>query len=157
MEDFEFKNLYQSLTEYTNAVAELYKNKLIEDDKKATGNLIQSVKAIVEIDGWNYMGELSLVDYWKYVEYGSKPHWPPVNAILKWIEAKPVIPREINGITPTNQQLAFLIGRKISRDGISPGNQLATSIEELNAIWLPVLEEAIEKDLRDGLERIIII
>ena len=157
MDELQFPNLEKVLADYMNAVKDLYKEKLLADDKKATGYLIQSIKVQIEHNNWNYIGELSLADYWKYVEYGSKPHFPPVSAILKWIKDKPVIPREINGITPTNQQLAFLIGRKISRDGIKAGNQLANTIEELNAIWLPLIEAALEKDIEEGLARIIIL
>jgi len=158
MEELTFEHLNQTLTDYMAAVSELYKQKLIADDKKATGNLIQSVKANVVIDNWNYIGELSLADYWKYVEHGRKAgKFPPPAAILKWIKDKPVIPREVNGITPTNEQLAFLIGRKIAEDGIEAGNQLANTIEELNAIWLPKIEEALEQDINEGLARIIVL
>ncbi len=158
MEELTFEHLNQTLTDYMAAVSELYKQKLNADDKKATGNLIQSVKANVVIDNWNYIGELSLADYWKYVEHGRKAgKFPPTAAILKWIKDKPVIPREVNGITPTNEQLAFLIGRKIAEDGIEAGNQLANTIEELNAIWLPKIEEALEQDINEGLARIIVL
>lgn len=158
MEELTFEHLNEALTDYMAAVSELYKQKLIADDKKATGNLIQSVKANVVIDNWNYIGELSLADYWKYVEHGRKAgKFPPPDAILKWIKDKPVIPREMNGITPTNEQLAFLIGRKIAQEGIDAGNQLANTIEELNSIWLPQIEQALEQDINEGLGRIIVL
>lgn len=158
MEDLTFKNLEKALADYMNAVSNLYKEKLIADGKKATGNLIQSIKANVVVDGWNYTGELSLADYWKYVESGRRPgKFPPPSTILKWIQDKPIIPREMNGITPTNEQLSFLIGRKIARDGIDAGNQLANTIEELNAIWLPIIEQALEQDINEGLSRIIVL
>ena len=109
------------------------------------------------VDGWNYIGALELADYWKYVEYGSKPHFPLISAILKWVKDKPVIPRPMNGITPTQQQLAFLIARKISRDGIKAGNQLMNTIEGVNASFMPILEDALAKDIKEYLGRITIL
>lgn len=143
----EFTNLKKALEDYMEAVSRIYKGKLTSDGHKATGKLIGSVKASVKIGATQYIGELRLQDYWKYIEYGTKPHWPPRNAILKWIQAKPILPRAINGITPSNDQLAFLIGRKISKVGTKAGAELGDTIDEVNSSFRPILEAALEKDL----------
>lgn len=147
----EFSNLKKALEDYMEAVSRIYKGKLTADGHKATGKLISSVKASVIIGSTQYTGELRLEDYWKYIEYGTKPHWPPKNAILKWIQAKPILPRAINGITPSNDQLAYLIGRKISRTGTKAGNELGNTIDEVNATFRPIIEQAVEKDLQGEL------
>lgn len=147
----EFTNLKKALEDYMNAVQRIYKGKLTADGHKATGKLIGSVKASVQIGSTQYIGELRLEDYWKYIEYGTKPHWPPKNAILKWIQAKPILPRAINGITPSNDQLAYLIGRKISRTGTKAGNELGNTIDEVNATYRPIIEQAVEQDLQGEL------
>ena len=147
----EFSNLKKALEDYMEAVSRIYKGKLTADGHKATGKLISSVKASVIIGSTQYTGELRLEDYWKYIEYGTKPHWPPKNAILKWIQAKPILPRAINGITPSNDQLAYLIGRKISRTGTKAGNELGNTIDEVNATYRPIIEQAVEKDLQGEL------
>lgn len=152
----DFYNLETALQNYIKEVAELYKNKLKRDNKKATGELINSVRAELDIDGNLYICELSLVDYYKWVEDGSRPHWPPPDAIKKWIKDKPILPREVDGIKPTNDQLAYLIGRKIARKGISAGLQLSETIEELNTKWLPMIEDALTKDIEKYLEEIMI-
>lgn len=143
----EFTNLKKALEDYMNDVARVYKAKLTSDGHKATGKLIGSIKAEVKIGATQYTGELRLEDYWKYIEFGTKPHWPPKNAILKWIHAKPILPKAINGITPTQDQLAFLIGRKISQTGTKAGGELGDTIDEINAAYKPVLERALETDL----------
>lgn len=143
----ELVNLKKALEDYMNEVSRIYKGKLTADGKKATGKLINSVKANIQIGATQYTGELRLEDYWKYIEYGTKPHWPPKSALLKWIQAKPILPRPINGITPTNDQLAFLIGRKISLKGTQAGGQLGDTIDEVNSSFKPILENALEKDL----------
>lgn len=147
----EFSNLKKALEDYMEAVSRIYKGKLTSDGHKATGKLISSVKASVKIGSTQYTGELRLENYWKYIEYGTKPHWPPKNAILKWIQAKPILPKAINGITPTQDQLAFLISRKISQVGTKAGNELGKTIDEVNASFRPILEQAIEKDLQGEL------
>lgn len=143
----EFTNLKKALEDYMEAVSRIYKGKLTSDGHKATGKLIGSVKASVQIGSTQYIGELRLEDYWKYIEYGTKPHWPPRNAILRWIQAKPILPKAINGITPSQDQLAFLIGRKISQDGTKAGGELGQTIDEVNASFRPIIEAAVEKDL----------
>lgn len=147
----EFPNLKKALEDYINDVKLHYQDLLTKDNKRATGKLIDTIKANVKIGATQYTAELKLQDYWKYIEYGTKPHWPPVSAILKWIHAKPILPKAIHGITPTENQLAFLIGRKISRDGTKGGNYLKDSIDDINAWYKNKFEEALSKDVGDEL------
>lgn len=147
----EFLNLKKALEDYMEEVSRVYKGKLTSSGHKATGKLIGSVKASVQIGSTQYIGELKLEDYWKYIEYGTKPHWPPPQALLKWIQAKPILPRAINGITPSKDQLAYLIGRKISKTGTKAGGELGNTIDEVNATYRPIIEQAVEKDLQGEL------
>jgi hypothetical protein len=147
----ELPNVKQALQNYMDEVAKDYKNKLTSDGHRATGKLIGSVKANVKLTPTQYSGELRLQDYWKYIEYGTKPHWPPKNAILKWINAKPIIPKAVNGITPTKDQLAFLIGRKISRFGTKGGGELGDAIDDTDSRFKSVLDNALSKDLNGEL------
>jgi hypothetical protein len=63
---------------------------------------------------------MTLNDYWKYIENDTKPHWPPFNKILEWVQIKPVIPRpdETTGSKPSERSLAYPIGRAMA--GESP-------------------------------------
>ena len=90
-----------------------YVDKLVKNGRPTTENTLAStVKAYVDVKGTTYEVGLELQEYWKYVEEGTKPHWPPPSAILHWITIKPVLPRpDKNGRIPTPKQLAFLIGR----------------------------------------------
>lgn len=143
----EFPNLKKALESYMNEISRVYKGKLQSDGHKATGKLINSIQANVKIGATQYTGELRLEDYWKYIEYGTKPHWPPPKALLKWIQAKPVLPKAIKGITPTQDQLAFLIGRKISQVGTKASGELGDTIDSVNAKFRPILESALSQDL----------
>lgn len=152
-----FKNLEFVLKEYGKAVEDLYREKLINDDKKASGGLIDTLKYIYSHNGFKYEVSLYLKDYWYYVEHGRKPgKFPPVDKILEWIRIKPVLPYEDkNGRLPTENQLAFLIGRKIAEKGIKAGNQLKKTIEELNSEYMYNIEEALSQDLDESIGIII--
>lgn len=142
-----FDNIVLALQQYREAFERAYKYKLIADDKKATGQLINSISTTIKVGGTTFEVVMSIVDYFKYVEEGRKPgKFPPPNAILKWINVKPVIPRPMHGKLPTKQQLAFLIGRKIATEGIEAGHQLKDTVEAINAEYIPRLEQALQED-----------
>lgn len=130
-----FDNLQIALDSFINDFINTYKSLLIRDDKKASGNLISSLKPVtIQFKNNKFEADISIASYWKYVEYGRRPgKFPPINKILNWIKVKPVIPRPMNGLKPpTEPQLAFLIARKIARDGIKAGNQFK---EALDMTW----------------------
>jgi hypothetical protein len=92
----------------------------------ASGKLSDSLKYTIKFDGKIFSVSLRAESYLKYLEHGTKPHWPPVDAIREWIRVKPVLPRPLpNGQLPTREQLAFLIGRKISKYGTKPTHVLS--------------------------------
>lgn len=153
----EFENLVRVLQEYGNEVQELYKQKLANDDATASGELINSVKYIYEQNGNSFSVSLSLKEYWKYVEYGRKPggKFPPPQAIRKWIEVKPILPRPLkNGKLPTLNQLTFLISRKIAEQGIRPRNILEKTLEEINKEYDNKISEALTIDLSNSLNEV---
>lgn len=147
-----FYNLQISLDSFIDDFIHTYKSLLIRDDKKASGNLISSLKPVsIQFKNNKFEADISIASYWKYVEYGRRPgKFPPVNKILEWIKIKPVIPRPMNGLKPpTEPQLAFLIARKIARDGIKAGNQFK---EALDMTWnrhYNNISNAISEDLNE--------
>lgn len=145
-----FTRLMEALDDYGQEVKRLYQARLISDGKKATGNLINNINVLIANTamGLEYEVFLQLEDYWKYVEKGRRAgKFPPVDKILEWIRVKPIVPRPMaNGKLPTENQLAFLIGRKIARDGIPAGNQLMDTVEAVNAYYMPRLEKALKED-----------
>jgi hypothetical protein len=147
MELINFDNLMAVLEEYAQEVRNLYQDNLIRNDRIATGDLLNSIDYQVQFNGVAYEVQLKLEDYWKYVEEDTKPHWPPVNKILEWISAKPIIPKaDDRGRIPTPKQLAFLIGRKISRVGTEGSHDLKDAIEVINARYRDKIVYAIGQD-----------
>ena len=145
-----FENLTAVLNDFGKFLVEEYKDKLILEDVNASDNLYNSVTYMVEKNNTTYEVKLNLMHYWKYVENGRRAgaKMPPISAIEKWIEVKPVLPRPMaNGKLPTNKQLAYLIARKISIDGIAPRPLLQQSVDEVWRSMQEFIAEALAKDM----------
>ena len=143
------------LEDLARDVREGYISQLEKHDRRATGNLIDSVYTTIEVNGSRYIVWLHLADYWKYVENGTRPHWPPPSAILKWIEAKPVIPRpDANGRIPTPKQLAFLISRKISEVGTKGSYDLKQTEDAVIPFYEQRIAEALHRDVLNYIEKV---
>lgn len=154
MDKLDLTNIQQLLQQFIQAVRE----DLAQKNINASSKLSKSLKSIVKQKGKWIEISISLEDYWKYVEYGTRPHFPPIQAIRKWIDVKPVLPRPINGKLPTPDQLAFLIARKISKVGTRPKPFLNKTISDFNLInkvydlLLNQIEQQINKQINDELE-----
>lgn len=150
------ENLRAVLMEYGVAVRNLYQDRLILHDRIATGDLLNSVEVHVEYSGGTYEVQLDLAEYWRYVEMDTEPHWPPPSAILKWIRAKPVLPRPLkNGKLPTPEQLAFLIGRKIAVFGTKGHPDLTDSVEDMNKAYQERIAAALARDVGNYIRKVV--
>ena len=122
----DFTELQQVMQDLANDIRDNYKEHLEFNDRYTergvpsgySQRLIDSVKTQVVVGDRAWEITMTLNDYWKYVEDDTKPHFPPVNKILEWVNIKPVLRRpDANGRIPSPQSLAFLIGRAISEHG----------------------------------------
>lgn len=146
----EWPHVEAVLQSFAEAVREQYRQNLKEHDRYTTlgteTRLVDSVTAYVEAGASAYEIKLTLNDYWKYVEEGTKPHWPPPKAILRWVQIKPVIPRPYNGRIPSEKSLAFLISRKIAREGTKGTHDLAQARASTMEAFREQLAEALAAD-----------
>jgi hypothetical protein len=141
--------VYEVLERYAKEFIEQYKINLVQSGRPASGRLADSLSYKVDMGANVYAVDISLLDYWKYIESGTRPHWPPVSAIREWIKVKPVIPRPFeNGKLPTEDQLAFLIGRKISRVGTEGINDFERANQEIFSRMEMSIAEAVTEDLQ---------
>lgn len=144
-----------------------YVDQLAKHDRHASGNLMSTVRAEVEVNGTRYAAVLYLQDYWKYVEEGTEPHWPPRQAILDWIKIKPVIPRpDDRGRIPTPEQLAFLISRAMAgkspnqascknpKGGTEGSHDLKTAEDAIIPMWEERLLDALQRDTLEYIRKI---
>lgn len=156
MNDIEFLELENVLQQYGEDIVARYRRKLERAKKNATGMLSDTMRSYLRRDGSVYAVYIELQDYWRYLEYGTGKQGPrqrerkapPQLAILEWIKAKPVIPyKGKDGKIPTQRQLAFLIARKIARDGTRPFYFMRESIEEYRGDIMDKCRKAIAQDI----------
>lgn len=147
---------------FATYIKDSYKKKLM--DKKvdkpwnsmASGNLYKSVHTNVKVDGRDAELTIDLADYWKELEEGQ-----PVGtivtteAILNWIRVKHIIPEERNGHIPTESQLAYLIKRKIEREGTEPTFYMQYTIDEALDIFEVRLVDALQDDFTNAADEAI--
>lgn len=115
------------LIRWGRSLVNRYKYKLRANNVNATGKLSNvsfTTKVTESLRQDRYQIIVNIEDYWVNVEDGRrKGTFPPVDAIRTWINEKPINIQQTvlpsgKKVLPTPDQVAFLIGRKIFRDGI---------------------------------------
>lgn len=138
-----YNNLESVLRDYTNDL-QIYLKKNVPI---ASGKLHNSIDVQVNKFGSIYKVSCRLDEVYKYIEEGRKPgSFPNLDAIVKWIKVKPIIPRPYKGKLPTTNQLAFLIGRSIKKNGIKPKPFINNTVESVHNKYEQLIYSAIEKD-----------
>lgn len=164
--NIEWNNLRRVLNEFADYVIQLAKDNLGRNRSYASGTLADTMTKEIRIDTNRYSVWIGLQPYWDYVEYGRKPgKFPPPNRIKEWIRVKPIKPRSMTitrkwktksgehsrrvTITPSVEQLAFLIGRKIATKGIAPKPFFNPAVEDAKARFEEAINLAIDTDVQE--------
>lgn len=138
------------LEEMAEALVQEYKVQLDASGHNATGELANSVTFNIVVNDSSFEITFNLADYWIYVENGRGPgKFPPPDSILDWIHAKGIVPHEINNKLPTEDTLAFLIGRKIANEGTNGTHDFERAKDIILNEYIPKLEAALEEDYND--------
>lgn len=155
-----YDHLREVLERYAVELRNEYQDNLIRSDRVASGDLLNTVEYEVKDKNGTYTVSLKLQDYWKWVESGRPPTEKGGNgdlrtAILEWIKIKPVLPHtDKNGKLPTPQQLAYLISRKIHKEGYEGTQDLRKATESVWDRFVYEIYEAIDKDWDSALIKI---
>ena len=169
-----WENLHRVLNEFGEELVNQYIINLHTRSINATYNLADSVRYEVHSgDRWMAV-DISLLEYWKYVEYGRKAgKFPPLSSIEEWIKVKGIQPmtytqasvkrwtqhkgviRRNDGRIPSIKSLAYLIGRKIKEEGIQPRPILTTAIDEVYRRFDEAINEAVTQDLQADVDIIL--
>jgi len=114
----------------------------IPAQKDSSGMQKQSIGFSIKYAGYPIVFELKLADYYKFIDEGRKPgHFPPPELLKAWIISKQLninrlstMKRSLKKLKSisSNQnrinELCFLIGRKIARNGIPATNFYSNTI-----------------------------
>jgi len=140
----------QDINNICSELLERYKQSIKDSGHYASGELSNSARYITKWDGKYFELIFNLQDYWKYLENGTKPHFPPTDKIEQWIRIKPVVPQAMNGRVPTTKQLAYLIARSISVKGTKPTKLLQQTIDgadDLISALVNEISNQLEKEI----------
>lgn len=157
-ENIRLDNVKQVLDEYAEKFKTVIKKQIVDNDNVATGELLESIETSVEVNGELFKVILHSKDYLKYLETGTKPHWPPTQPILEWVRAKKLPTKELTGNKklPGEKSLTYLVRRKISEKGTEAMKNIELTQQQLNEIYMEKLKEALIKDLTAWIPRITI-
>lgn len=149
--------LRETLETMARDVAEGYKDELERNGHYTTlRTLINSVRTRVEAGDRYYEVTMTLEHYWKYLETGTRPHWPPPGPIARWIEIKPVIPRpDASGRIPSVKSLEYLIRRKIARVGTEGTHDLEKTKDAVITAYRDRIEAALRHDMYDYILKVL--
>lgn len=154
--DLNFDNIQLALDDYAKQFVAYLKTLMQQKNSKgynrvASGQLLASLKTRMENDSnfSRYIVYLIHRDYLKYLEDGTRPHWPPKDAILQWVRDKGLETKEKSGKKglPTEKQLAFLVQRKIANEGTKGIPMVKQTQDTLNPVFERKLEQAFEQDI----------
>lgn len=120
---------------------ERYKRAVEDSGHVASGGLVNTATYQVVVGGSWLEVSFNLEEHWKYLENGTRPHFPPINAIEQWISVKHIVPRPYNGKVPSTRQLAFLIARGISKNGTKPTKLLQQTIDGADDLIAKLIDE----------------
>ena len=145
----DFPHVQAVMEEMAIAIRNEYQDNLIRNDRIASGDLLNNIEYEITRGDFTYTIYVKMKDYWYYVENGRKAgKWPPIQNILDWIKIKPVLPRpNAEGKLPTPQQLAFLIARKIGKEGTEGTQDLRKATDTIWDTFEDRLYEAIDEDV----------
>lgn len=158
-----FDNLLRVLDEYRQAVIDLYRKNLQEDDHVASHHLMDNITYLVNRGNREIEVDLRLSDYWKYVENGTRPHYPPIKPILDWVKVKfkgnPPNAKTYDGPLPSvetlENQFAHAVQHSIGVKGTEGTHDLQETLQQVNQRFEYKIGEAILQDLDDMMLSII--
>ena len=143
-------NLTAVLERFAVELEAEYKNNLKKNNRIATGQLHDTAKC--EVVKGEYTVVIHLQDYWKWVEGGRDKTKNGGNGelrrkILEWLEVKRILPTPMkNGKLPTPQQLAYLISRKIHKEGYKGTQDLSKATDTIWERYREEIYNAIDRD-----------
>lgn len=146
--DKDLEPFYKVVEDYLAEVESVYKGKL--EDRKATGNLINSISTKYVLNGNEVICTIELEHYYYWLEHGRKhtaegKHCP-IEPIITWVKAKGIVPRETNGKLPMETQLtkfAYAIRGKLDKEDYKGGHYLQATLDEVNKKYEPLMQEAL--------------
>lgn len=156
--DIRFDNLRRVLADYGERLVAAYRANMEASGRPASGALADSLHTEVVAEDWVIAVDLSLLEYWKYIEHGTAPHWVPIDALKQWASVKATrmkLRPMRNGRLPSPTQLAYMVRNKIAQEGTQGKDDLTRSLEETWAQFEHAIGDAITADVAADLDYVL--
>lgn len=152
-----FSNTTKSLRKVGGLIASELSKNLIKDNAVASGKLNESIEVRAFDRGSKFGIDIMMLDYWDYVDKGRKAgKMPPVGKIEQWL-SYPNVRDKLSGFrdkpVQNPQSLAYVIARKIAREG-TEGNNFATDVFE-SGLLEGKITDALENSLQGDIEQLL--
>ena len=136
-------NLQSTTEDYRKFLEEVTKDNIKHYE------LSKKIYFTLQVNSTVFEIEFNAPEYWKYANYGRGPgKFPPISKIEEWIKRKKIAPYPTkSGRVPTRPQLAFLISRKIAKEGFKGSGFLEKSLKEQEDYWEDRISDAISQDI----------
>jgi hypothetical protein len=152
-------NTTQAVAESLEIFREAMKEQLSAKNINASGKLDDSIEDVMVTSDGFVSGSVRALSYWYYTNYGRGPTVRGSSGkgvvrerIRQWIDDKGIVPRDAaNGRKVTKDELAFLIARKIHREGYEAKLYISEVEEQVIPIVSDIIEQALFKDLDNGI------
>ena len=152
-------NTTQAVAESLEIFREAMKEQLSAKNINASGKLDDSIEDVMVTSDGFVSGSVRALSYWYYTNYGRGPTVRGSSGkgvvrerIRQWIDDKGIVPRDAaNGRKVTKDELAFLIARKIHRQGYEAKLYISEVEEQVIPIVSDIIEQALFKDLDNGI------
>lgn len=139
-----FKTIRQTIALHTEKIVTRAVGIIKSRDVISTGDLFKSITAAVSVARDEVLGVVgSNLPYALYVHEGTRPHWPNVGAIQKWVNQQIRRGKMSLGPGETAKGRAFLVGRGISRRGTKGTKFLAIALRLQQAAIVKAVAEKI--------------
>lgn len=129
---------------------------LAKDNLAKTGELYDSIRFEVQVNGENVSLDILMEDYATFVDKGRRPgKQPPVDAIRSWVRSKGITTRD-NSIGTNSadiERTAYVIGRSIGEKG-TEGKNFIPEIDEQQIVRR--LEQRLEEVVGEEMKKMIL-
>lgn len=126
-------NLASVMERWAEVIISALRKEIANDETKASGRLQASIRPEIKVFGNRFVMEISMEDYWKSVDEGTKPGTKPdIQKIVKWMQHKGIQPKvsKIGLLKPRSSR-----ARKIFKDRrLVLAEKIAKAIERKGTI-----------------------
>lgn len=144
----QYPELVAELQLISNEFVSEYRTLLLQRSTSQSAALADSMLAEVITDERTVHIAVQLYAYWRWIEDGRGPgKQPPLQSIVEWVE-RSELANEAAQAGMTVRQMAFLIARKIGREG-TQGKHIIFDIMETRIFeWTQRLTIAVTRDIK---------